>query len=303
MSLIRKKLTLKNGTVTIASLTIIKIGNTCGIKLILEDELENCPYAFIKTAVDPIVFFKIVNKKTEISKSLMFSLNDAIDAVIINNQYRILGRGGYKNLIDVNELKSLINCDDNSIQNCIISDTLSSIDNSNTDSVEPLHHDNSVNGKTKPTQTDLHSKASNNKSPIQPKTVKDIPIQSNNNPFVLALNNNFSRLIKTKLNELFTTNPQDSTLEKHIPNSKWVKIKYDSDEYYSIGILSKNGASTHLIYAVPGVQNIKPPQEAQEICKFLKIDGDDVKGYWLMAQSLKDGLIEKNCACLNLDLF
>ena len=91
-----------------------------------------------------------------------------------------------------------------------------------------------------------------------------------------------------------TANPREEELEKLIPESKWVKVFYDDEEYYVVGILSEAGEVTFLAYGVPGIEGIKPPKEAEELCDFLAIPGTVGEGYWLMFQNAKNGDIMKS---------
>lgn len=110
--------------------------------------------------------------------------------------------------------------------------------------------------------------------------------------FAFNKGENFYINIRCKLEEIMTINPECKELERLIPDSKWVKVYYDEDEYYVVGILTEEGAVKYLGYGVPGVEGIRPPKEAEELCDFLASDGEE-EGYWIMLQKADNGELVK----------
>ena len=110
--------------------------------------------------------------------------------------------------------------------------------------------------------------------------------------FAFNKGENFYINIRGKLEEIMTINPECKELERLIPDSKWVKVYYDEDEYYVGGILTEEGAVKYLGYGVPGVEGIRPPKEAEELCDFLASDGEE-EGYWIMLQKADNGELVK----------
>lgn len=110
--------------------------------------------------------------------------------------------------------------------------------------------------------------------------------------FAFNKGENFYINIRGKLEEIMTINPECKELERLIPDSKWVKVYYDEDEYYVVGILTEEGAVKYLGYGVPGVEGIRPPKEAEELCDFLTSDGEE-EGYWIMLQKADNGELVK----------
>lgn len=110
--------------------------------------------------------------------------------------------------------------------------------------------------------------------------------------FAFNKGENFYINIRGKLEEIMTINPECKELERLIPDSKWVKVYYDEDEYYVVGILTEEGAVKYLGYGVPGVEGIRPPKEAEELCDFLASNGEE-EGYWIMLQKADNGELVK----------
>ncbi len=104
---------------------------------------------------------------------------------------------------------------------------------------------------------------------------------------------NFYSTIQSRLDEIFIINPKETTLAELIPDSKWVRVYYDKNEYYVVGVLSENNVVTHIAYGVCGVAEVLPPAEARELCDFLPID-EAGNGYWLMFQRSDSGAVIKN---------
>lgn len=119
-------------------------------------------------------------------------------------------------------------------------------------------------------------------------------IRSAFSPFNLNRGENFYRNIRARLEEIMTINPACRELEKMIPESKWVKVYYDDEEYYVVGILTEDAEVKYLGYGVPGVEGIRPPKEAEELCDFLTVENGEEEGYWLMFQNAANGELVKN---------
>ncbi len=105
--------------------------------------------------------------------------------------------------------------------------------------------------------------------------------------------NNFYFSVKDRLDELFIMYPREEVLEKIIPSSKWVKINYDTDDYYVAGVLLEDDKNvTHIAYGVPGFEGKEPPKETACICDWLPLKNmEKYQGYWLIFQNAKSGEI------------
>lgn len=108
-------------------------------------------------------------------------------------------------------------------------------------------------------------------------------------------NENFYPSIKEKLDELFVIHPTDESLNKAIPDSKWIKIYYDGDDYYVVGKLFDDDKIAYLSYGVPGIKSIAPPKLTKEICQWFGIPNMPApyEGYYLIFQNAKNGQVEK----------
>lgn len=95
--------------------------------------------------------------------------------------------------------------------------------------------------------------------------------------------------IREKLDELFVIHPEEKVLTQAIPDSEWVKIKYDGEDYYVVGRIREEGKVVLIGYGVPGKKAVAPPKIAEGIAHFLELDGMAFDGYWLLFQDAKTG--------------
>ncbi len=97
--------------------------------------------------------------------------------------------------------------------------------------------------------------------------------------------------IKENLEKLFSSYPEDFSLSKTLPHSKWVKINYSDDGYYLVGAIYKNDEPEYVCYGIPAKFNEKPPEELNGICCFIPLSVFDMQGdgYFVIFQSAVTG--------------
>jgi hypothetical protein len=97
--------------------------------------------------------------------------------------------------------------------------------------------------------------------------------------------------VKDKLKRLFEENERDEELCNLIPDSQFVKIYYDRDKYYSVGLVRENGEPSYLCYCVPQERASEPPEEFEGLCRWFPrdIENPEGAGYWILFQNLSDG--------------
>lgn len=104
---------------------------------------------------------------------------------------------------------------------------------------------------------------------------------------------NFYVGISDRVDELFVVYPKEEKLSATLPDSEWVKVKYDGEDYYVVGRLSDEGKVRYLGYGVPGFENLKPPKAADGIANWFPVEGlDGFDGYWLFFQDATTGKID-----------
>lgn len=93
--------------------------------------------------------------------------------------------------------------------------------------------------------------------------------------------------IKPQLDELFKCYPADKELMLSVPDSKWVRVNYEKDQYYVVGVLFNGKRATHICYGVPGYYNVRPKQKSEWLpLDYLDPEG---KGYWVIFQDAITG--------------
>ncbi len=104
---------------------------------------------------------------------------------------------------------------------------------------------------------------------------------------------NYYATVREKVDELFIVNPAFPALSTLIPDSEWVKVRYEGDDYYVVGRLyGEDRRVSFLGYGVPGIKSVRPPKVADGIASFLPEQEKSEKGYWLFFQNAENGKIE-----------
>ena len=96
---------------------------------------------------------------------------------------------------------------------------------------------------------------------------------------------------RAELDNMFFKFPEEKSLSKIIPESRWVRINYSAEKYYVVGIVKENGAEKYICYGVPAKYSAKPPKELKGFCSFVPKSYFDMKGegFWMMFQSAITG--------------
>ncbi len=103
---------------------------------------------------------------------------------------------------------------------------------------------------------------------------------------------NYYYSVKDKVDELFVVHPTEPLLSTLIPDSEWVRVRYEGEDYYVVGRLYEDKKVTFLGYGVPGIKTVRPPKVADGIATFLADAEGSEKGYWLFFQNADNGKIE-----------
>ena len=105
------------------------------------------------------------------------------------------------------------------------------------------------------------------------------------------LETDFYSQIKDQIDELFKNHSRDESLERILPNSKWVRVEYDDmPGHYVMGLIYEDNVLQFISYGLPAQNNQDPPKDLIEFAQWLpttqNVDGE---GYWLVYQSAKSG--------------
>lgn len=101
----------------------------------------------------------------------------------------------------------------------------------------------------------------------------------------------FYEKIWHKIEEMFDIYQHDSVLEDLVYDSAWIRIPYEDDGYYVIGVISDDGKPVFICYGIPQEKMTRPDKEIEDSCEWLPIDKTDVsgRGYWLVYQDAMTG--------------
>ena len=259
MNLIKKTVIL-NGESAEGYLSVIRVGDDVGAKIV-GDGFRKGMQAGIKIgSSDPVLFF-LEGEKTEIPlENVQFSQNDSLGCLIMEND-KTVAKGGMT--VKIKEMKDYFSSATSPVNAPVVEDV-------------PL-----------PVSDDpVPEKAENEELSVADlEQIKET---------VSADNKDFYSGIKERYEELFVVYPIEKKLSALIPDSEWVKINYDGDDYYVVGKLSENGKTVLLGYGVPGRKNVTPPKIADEMASWLTVpDMRPYDGYWLIFQDAATGKVTK----------
>lgn len=97
--------------------------------------------------------------------------------------------------------------------------------------------------------------------------------------------------VKDELSELFEKYPAEENLQRAVENSKWVKIEFAPQKYYTVGLMYEKGKPRYICYGVPAESKNEPPNALKGFCSYLPLSLFDLrgKGYWMMYQDADTG--------------
>jgi len=99
----------------------------------------------------------------------------------------------------------------------------------------------------------------------------------------------FYEQIKEQLDGLFLDNEHYTPLETLMPDTKWVRINFDQNKFYVVGIIGK--FPEYICYGVPSEFSEVPPEELGPDARWMPENPDNPKGngFWLMFQDATTG--------------
>ena len=101
---------------------------------------------------------------------------------------------------------------------------------------------------------------------------------------------NYYEKAQGKIELLFKKFERFETLEKLLPESRWVKIPYDNGgRFYAVGVVGVK--PEYVCYAVPDVYKSVPPPAFEDVGVWITSDakGGKEAGFWVVYQGCKEG--------------
>lgn len=289
-----RKTTVLTGKNAQGHVTLIRVGSSVGLKLILDpaprEELTLCLVA----GDNPQINVPVRGARTETNVNLNLEARDDIGAVVYTLSGEAYMWGGKRERVALPK-ETLSPSSSVDPEERVIADAEETFAGSDTVHSEESPEESYAESDKEVAETEytetVNEETSDTKTEVGDENELKQEVFA---PFRFNRGENFYQNIRFRLEEIMTINPECRELEKIIPDSKWVKVYYDEDEYYVVGILTEDGEVTYLGYGVPGVEGIRPPKEAEELCDFLPVSGGEEEGYWLMFQNSKNGELVKS---------
>ncbi len=293
--LIKKTIVLKDSGATVGYVTLVRVGSEVGVKTVLNVTPRGTLTMGIKTTSGTLYTEEIVSARTESKPNLSLMPADEVGIVIIDESGNKFAEGGRKEAVNVSAV--IKTAEDRRKEDTRVFEQEEKTIPQNKD--EDKARDTVISTNTEAPEDVKDAPVSSVSEDTTSQTVIEEDVVSDGTqdglpPFYVNKGDNFYKNIRSRLNDIMTENPREEELEKLIPESKWVRVYYDRDEYYVVGILSEEGEVTFLAYGVPGVEGIRPPKEAEELCDFLPIPGTPGEGYWIMFQNASNGEMAKS---------
>lgn len=289
--LIKKTIVLQSSGATVGYVTLVRVGSEVGVKTVLNVAPHGTLTMGIKTTSGTLYTEEIVSARTESKPNLSLMPTDEVGIVLVDENGNKFAEGGRKEAVNVNAVIKIAE-DNRKDDTRVLEQTENKDDDKSQDTTPTTSTEVPEEIKDAPDLSaiseDTTSQTVEEEDVVSDETQDGLP------PFYVNKGDNFYKNIRSRLNDIMTENPREEELEKLIPESKWVRVYYDRDEYYVVGILSEEGTVTFLAYGVPGIEGIRPPKEAEELCDFLELPGTPGEGYWIMFQNASNGEIAKS---------
>lgn len=281
MTLIKKTIVLTEGGGARGFATIVRVGRETGVKVV-GDDIKKGDKLFIRVDKHTQIL-TLDGKRTESALRLGIENNSDVSCVIISDG-RIIAKGGKE--LRPSELNRILS--EEKVGSQPVTATVNSLDTEPEKTIsEPETTENAVN-EVAENEKGEESDASGG--------ISESVDNEEQREFIERLSQEKSGYyigIRDKVDELFVVYPSEEKLTAAIPDSEWVRINYDNEDYYVVGRLKENGKVAYVGYGVPGKEAIKPPKVAEGIANFLPINGLDsgYDGYWLFFQDADTGKI------------
>ncbi|MBQ9115115.1 MAG: hypothetical protein IJY07_04175 [Clostridia bacterium] len=283
--LIKKTVVLLDEIKTVGHISIIRLGQETGVKMSLAKAMSG--KLLIKLSGSKQECFDITATRMEFLLESTLLSSDLIGVLIVDDKGEIQAKGGRADIVNPYLLGQ---------KEEIKTEEVSLVEEQPAENEEKAENEQDEQPKIEIMEPKAMESEQVEQTSEQQGTYEETPKNTTTtpSPFNFIKGDNFYKNVRGKLNEIMTANPVEERLQAIIPDSKWVKVYYDKDEYYVVGILTDEGEVKFLAYGVPGVKSVKPPKDAEELCDFVEVKGGLGEGYWIMFQDAKNGEIVKS---------
>lgn len=292
MNLIKKTVILTDADAE-GYVSVIRVGNDVGAKIVGGGFKEGM-FAGLRIGRGKPVFAVLTGNKTEITlDNVSFQQNDTIGCIVTDGD-KLIARGGtgmrLKDVTDYFARK-------NDVEETLITEPLLAVTATDTSAEatdEGADEEGIVaEGESSEEVTEQGAETSDEDAKTAEEGQEDSEERQSFFERLSSGNSgDFYTGIREKLDELFVIYPSAKELNELIPDSEWIRINYDGDDYYVVGKVKENNRTVLIGYGVPGKKNATPPKIADEIASYLSVDGiAPYDGYWLIFQDAGTGKI------------
>ena len=111
---------------------------------------------------------------------------------------------------------------------------------------------------------------------------------------VVPLQADFFDQIRPKIEKLFASAERVQSLEKSMPDTKWVRVPCGKNGYYVVGVIGSR--PDFVAYGLPGDYKSDPPEELGEDSGWWAFDPENPAkgGVWILYQDAKTGESVRN---------
>lgn len=92
-----------------------------------------------------------------------------------------------------------------------------------------------------------------------------------------------------EIERLIESNERVHALEKQLPDTRWVKVRFAQNRHYVVGVIGRT--PDYICYGLPGIYSSSIPSSLKTGAVFLPIDPlrPQADGYWLLYQDAETG--------------
>lgn len=132
---------------------------------------------------------------------------------------------------------------------------------------------------------------SNAKGVFENLDVNDIGDRSKQENVEYSESNPYYEQVKEEIKAVFEKFPEELSLKRILPHSKFVKINYAENKFYVIGVIYEMSKVKYICYGVPDKYSKNPPKELKGYCQFIPLSMFNIagEGYWMMFQDAVNG--------------
>lgn len=294
MSLVKKTIVLSNGSPK-GYVTLVRVGNEVGVKIVGETFREGMT-AVVRIGRETFES-PLSGKRTETETSVLLAPDSIVGCAVLDGE-RIVATGGRIAESDLSDRKKE---EEMKAEIPVVSTEPSPAPSpaegerpkEEREREDPKKEEQNIESSEEEEKETNEAESAENAEREDEKGENDATEEREMLRRIGEGTENYYVGISDRVDELFVVYPPETNLSRAIPDSEWVKVRYDGEDYYVVGKLSEEGKVKYLGYGVPGFESLKPPKVADGIANWFPLAGvEGFDGYWLFFQDAETGKID-----------